>query len=89
VNWKFWMALFIAIILDLVDWGIVGLIPVLGDALDIIGIAILFPFIGVYSLLGVVELIPILGDLSPSFTVAVILSRTGILKKIMKGVELP
>jgi len=89
VNWKFWIALFIAVLLDLADWGIVGLIPVLGDALDIIGIAILFPFIGVYALLGAVEFIPILGDLAPSFTVAVILSRTGIFKKMMKGVEAP
>jgi len=89
VNWKFWIALFIAVLLDLADWGIVGLIPILGDVFDIIGIAILFPFIGVYSLLGVVEFIPILGDLTPSFTIAVILSRTNILKKMMKGVEAP
>ena len=89
MNWKFWIALFIAVLLDLADWGIVGLIPFLGDIFDIIGIALLFPFIGVYALLGAVEFIPILGDLAPSFTVAVILSRTGILKKMMKGVEAP
>jgi hypothetical protein len=82
VNARFYLALFIAILLDLFDFLIVGLIPGLGDIADIIGIAVLFPLIGPASLLGVFEFIPIIGDLSPTFVVAVLLSKTPMFAKL-------
>lgn len=75
MKFSFWIALIIAVFLDLIDYGLVGLIPFIGDFIDIIGIVLLFPFIGFYALLGVVEFVPFVGDILPSFTAAVILYK--------------
>lgn len=83
LNLKFWLAVAIAGFLDMVDYLLVGLIPVAGDILDIIGVVVLFPLIGPYSFIGFTELIPVLGDLVPSFLVAVFLSRTNLLKGVL------
>ena len=77
---KFYLALVIAGILDLVDYGLVGLIPVAGDVLDIIGIVLLYPLIGKYALIGAVEFVPIVGDLLPTFIASVIMAKAKILK---------
>jgi hypothetical protein len=76
----------IALCLDLFDYT-VGWIPIAGDVVDIIGIAILLPFIGAYALLGTFELVPFIGDLSPTFLVAVALSRTRMLEGTFGGLK--
>jgi len=74
MNKKIALALVIAVFLDLADF-VVGWIPIAGDVLDIIGIAVLFPLIGYYALLPVVEFVPFIGDFIPTFTVAVVLAK--------------
>jgi len=82
---KFMLALLIALVLDVTDWLIVGCIPIAGDLLDLIGIAVLYPLIGPYAFVGAFEFIPLIGDLAPSFLVAVFLSRTDLLKGVLGG----
>jgi len=78
MNSKFVLALLLALALDAVDYT-VGWIPIAGDILDVFGVIVLLPLIGVYALIGVVELFPIIGDLLPVFTGAVLASRTKLL----------
>ena len=80
MNIKFLLAVLIAAFLDIADWLLGGWVPFFGDALDVVGIIMLLPFIGIYALLGAVEFIPIVGDLAPSFLVAVFVSRTNLFK---------
>lgn len=61
-----WFPLLIGLALDLVDWFVVGLIPILGDAVDVIGIAIMYRYAGAVAVAGAVELIP-LADILPTF----------------------
>lgn len=68
------VALFIALVLDAIDFFLVGAIPLLGDVVDIFGIIVLYLFVGKAALIGLFELIPIVGDLFPSFVTATVLS---------------
>ena len=69
-NIKFVTALFLALMMDALDF-LGGFLPVVGDVADIIGIVFLFPLIGKYALLGGAEFIPFL-DFLPFFTFSVI-----------------
>lgn len=81
-NLKWIYAYLVAVIADLCDYILFFIfdIPVLGDIIDLITVALLAPAIGKYALLGLFELVPIAGDLVPSFTIAVILAQTDMLK---------
>ena len=70
---KHLIALIIAMISDGIDFGLFGELPIVGDAVDVITIFLLMPFISVYSLVGFIELMP-LEDLFPTFTLTVLLS---------------
>ncbi len=70
---NFWVALIIALVLDAIDY-VVGWIPILGDALDVFGIVVLYMMIGPIAILGAAELIPAL-DFLPIFTGTVVLSK--------------
>ena len=72
MNKKHVIALIIAVLVDIVDYG-VGWIPIAGDLLDILGIVLLLPLIGKYALIPVIEFIPFV-DFVPTFTIAVILA---------------
>lgn len=75
-----------AIFMDLLDYFLVGLIPILGDILDIIAGAIIWLWVKVRGLDRVkpllvslspgiatlVELFPVVGDIPPSFTIDVL-----------------
>jgi len=84
VNFKFWIALILALGLDALDYLVVGLFPFAGDIVDVLGIIMLYPFIGVYAFIGVLELVPVIGDLLPTFTGAVLLSRSRFMKKMLE-----
>lgn len=61
----------LAFVLDLIDWAVVGMVPVLGGALDVLGVLMLYPFIGLYAALGLAELIPLV-DVLPTFMASVL-----------------
>lgn len=61
------LPLLMGIALDAFDWFVVGFIPILGDVVDVAGIAIFYRYVGVTALGGAVELIP-LADVLPTFT---------------------
>ena len=67
---KFLTALFLALIMDALDF-LGGFLPVVGDVADLIGIVFLYPLIGKYALLGGAEFIPFI-DFLPCFTFSVI-----------------
>lgn len=69
---RYAVALVFAVVLDIADF-IVGWIPIAGDALDLVGIIIIFLFVGKAALLGAVEFIPF-ADFLPMFTLAVLLA---------------
>jgi len=71
VNTKFYLAMFIALMMDGFDF-IVGWIPLAGDIIDVIGIVFLFPLIGKYALVGGAEFVPFL-DFLPFFSFAVVM----------------
>jgi len=77
---KFWIAVVIALGLDIVDF-FGAWIPIIGDVLDIVGVGILFYLTGPTALLGLLELIPLV-DFLPTFTAAIFLSRFSIFTKI-------
>lgn len=87
MNMKFWLALVIAIGLDIADF-FGGWIPIVGDVLDVVGVGILLFLIGSAALLGALELIPLV-DFLPMFTGAVFLSRFPMFKKfkILGGIK--
>lgn len=74
---RFWIALAVALASDFVDF-FGGFLPWLGDIVDGITLAILYPMIGVFALFGVPELLSAifppaaLLDFLPFFTVGVI-----------------
>jgi hypothetical protein len=70
---KFVVALFLALIMDALDF-LGGFLPVVGDVADIFGIIFLFPLIGKYAILGGAEFVPFL-DFLPFFTTSVIIWR--------------
>ena len=70
---RYYPAFAIAIILDILDYTILGSLPIIGDALDAMTIPVLYALIGKFSLLGVFEFVPF-ADLIPSYTIAVALS---------------
>lgn len=76
---NFIIALFLAFILDVADlFG--GFIPIAGDILDVVGILLLYPLIGVYALLASAEFIPMV-DLLPTFLWSVFAWKMDILHR--------
>lgn len=72
--------LFIAIVFDGLDYIILGLIPILGDILDVFATVFFFLMIGPTALLTLGEFasVTLIGtplDLIPSYTIAVLVSR--------------
>ncbi|MEM1944083.1 MAG: hypothetical protein QXJ55_08105 [Candidatus Caldarchaeum sp.] len=55
------------VLLDLFDWLLIGSVPVLGDAVDLIGVAYFWRQLGPAALAGLLELVPLLDGL-PTFT---------------------
>lgn len=55
------------LLLDVFDWLLVGAVPVLGDVVDLIGIAYFWKHLGPMALVGLLELVPLLDGL-PTFT---------------------
>jgi len=61
-----WFVVFVlTIVLDIVDY-FGGFIPVVGDVLDIMGVILLWYFIGLIGIFALVELIPLV-DFLPTF----------------------
>jgi hypothetical protein len=81
---RFHRALIIAGISDLLDFMGIGEIPILGEVIDIITAALLYPYIGRYVFIGLVpELaplyLPVVGmliDELPSWLLAVFIARS-------------
>jgi len=71
IDARFILALVIAGFFDILDYLVVGAIPLAGDILDALAIILLFPLIGPYALIGAVEFVPIL-DLLPSNIASVV-----------------
>lgn len=79
------LAFVFALFLDIADIIAFAWIPVIGDVLDIIGIAILFLLVrNPIVLISAAELIPGV-DFLPMHTVAVALSQKGFLSKLAKS----
>jgi len=57
----------VGLLLDIFDWLGMGLIPVLADIVDLIGVAYFYRVLGPVSLAGLIELVPML-DTLPTFT---------------------
>jgi hypothetical protein len=57
----------VGLILDIPDWLGFGLIPIVGDLLDIIGTIYFTKVLGPIGIAGAIELIP-LADVLPTFT---------------------
>ena len=55
---RYYVAFAIAIISDLLDYTVLGSLPIIGDALDAVTMPILYTLIGKFSLLGVLEFVP-------------------------------
>lgn len=70
---RYYLAFAVAIISDLLDYTVLGSLPIIGDAIDAMTIPVLYALIGKFSLLGVLEFVPF-ADLIPSYTIAVALS---------------
>lgn len=73
----FWFlpALIIAVINDLLDLGVIGSVPIVGDAFDGIALVMNFFLIGKWSALGLVEFLPIVvTDVAPTHTIAVLIA---------------
>ena len=72
-NTHWGLALLVAIVLDVLDWAVIGSIPIYGDVFDLIGMGILFRLLGPLGLIGAIELVPVV-DVLPMFTISVILA---------------
>jgi hypothetical protein len=59
--------LVVGALLDLVDYLAVGLVPILGDIVDLIGVAYFWRVLGPVSLAGLLEAVPGM-DVLPTFT---------------------
>ncbi|MEM1949381.1 MAG: hypothetical protein QXY50_02815 [Candidatus Caldarchaeum sp.] len=57
----------VGVLLDLLDWIGVGLIPLLADIADLVGVAYFYRLLGPAALAGLLELVPLL-DTLPTFT---------------------
>jgi len=66
--------------LDILDYLLVGFIPILGDIVDLIGVAYFWRALGPVSLAGLVELLPGL-DILPTYTALGVLAYTGAVRK--------
>ena len=78
---RFFLALLIAMFLDVADILFFAWLPVVGDVLDVIGVGILLVLIGPYALIGAAELIPFV-DVLPLHTAAVVFARSQKQKKV-------
>ena len=78
-----WVFLFVlSALLDVLDYLAVGLVPVAGDVIDIMGTAVLFYLMGPLGLVGLAELMPLF-DVVPTYlalTALAYLKATGRLK---------
>lgn len=57
----------VGVAFDVIDFLGLGLIPILGDALDVVAALYFYKFLGIVGLVGLVELIP-LADILPTWT---------------------
>ena len=57
----------VGLALDAVDWLGLGLIPILADAIDLVGTVYFTKVVGLAGLAGLIELIP-LADVLPTYT---------------------
>ena len=57
----------VGVAFDVIDFLGIGLIPILGDVVDVIGALYFYRFVGVLGLAGLVEIIPLF-DILPTFT---------------------
>lgn len=71
---QFGYAIIAALIFDVLDYAVIGAIPVYGDVADLVATGILYKFIGAAAIVGLVELIPFAGDFIPTYTLIVILA---------------
>ena len=72
-NTHFGLAFLVAIVMDALDWAVIGSIPGYGDIFDLIAIGVLYKLIGPVALFGAVEFIP-LEDPVPTYTIIVIVA---------------
>lgn len=77
---RYYVAFAVAIVSDLLDYTVVGSLPIVGDIIDAITVPILYALIGKFSLAGAIEFIPF-ADLIPTYTIAVALAYCKALKK--------
>ena len=59
--------LFVGVLLDLPDFLLAGLLPIIGDIIDVIGTFYFYRVLGPAGLVGAVELIPGI-DILPTYT---------------------
>jgi len=57
----------VGLLLDSVDWLGFGAIPVIGDIIDLVGVAYFWRVLGPIALAGLIELIPV-ADILPTYT---------------------
>jgi len=78
-NMRWPYAFTVAAIADVLDFVLIHLfgLPIVGDLGDLITMALLFPAIGKYALIGAAEFVPVIGDLLPMHTASVIAALFG------------
>lgn len=84
MNVRFLLALGIAVIADIADIIFLAWLPIVGDILDVMALALLFLLIGKAAVIGLVELVPF-ADFLPMHSVAVIMSRKTPFRKKSGG----
>ncbi|MEM4301545.1 MAG: hypothetical protein QXQ70_03125 [Candidatus Caldarchaeum sp.] len=60
-------AILVGGVLDILDWLGAGMVPVIGDVIDLVGIAYFWRLLGPMALVGLIELVPVL-DIAPTWT---------------------
>ena len=83
---RYYVAFTVAIVSDLLDYNVVGSLPVIGDGVDAVTVLILYALIGKFSLFGAIEFIPF-ADLIPTYTIAVALAYRKELKKSKRELD--
>ncbi len=69
--------LIIGAFLDVLDYILIGSIPIIGDIVDLIGVAYFWRVLGPFSLAGLIELMPAF-DILPTYTFLGILAYLGV-----------
>lgn len=68
------IAAVVALVADMLDYAIIGAIPIYGDIFDVIVIGILYKLIGPIAMFGIIELIPVAGDFVPTYLIIVVVA---------------